>query len=163
MADLDPEFKALLERLAAPSKPASRCADWDAAIERRKPIRFKFLDVWWEVGPIDFRALAAMFRMETYAGLSDEEATAKQVAFIGAHVREPLLWEDKTAKATIAPSTMMGGLKWLLEKDAGMPLEIEDGDDPDPLDAPSASSKSAGGNGRSSPGGSPAKRASKTR
>jgi len=164
----EPKPSVDLEKLAAAlggvvgPAPTSRYADWDAAIERRAPIKFKFLGTTWKVTPIDFRDLAQMFTVEAYIGLDDSQASAKQLAFIGDHVTDPAMWKKKTDAAKIAPGVVMGALTWLLKADAGMPLVIESSDDPDPLDAPPASSRSAGGNGRSSPGGS-RKPASKTR
>jgi hypothetical protein len=152
------DLLATLTALLAPGKN-TRFADWDEAVTRRKPLRFKFLNMHWQIKTVDFQDLAAMFQPATYAGLSEAQATQKQLDFIGEHVSEPEAWKKKTSAAKIAPSTAMGGLTWILRKEAGMPLEIVDGEDP--LDRPLAFSSSASGNGRSSAGGS-RKSASKT-
>lgn len=148
------DLVAALRKLVAPQAQGSRYADWDDAIARRAPLRFKYLGVVWTVVDLDFRALSSMLSSSTFAGLSDDEAIAKQIDFIADHVTDPDGFRSAMAAVEVLhPATLTSGLAWMLRKEAGMPLDIVDGEDP--LAVPPASSPRAGVNGRSRAGGSP--------
>lgn len=159
------DLAEVLEKLGltGSARKVSRTADWDADIERREPTRFRFLGTWWTLKELDFRELARLGAVETYAGLDDVAATQKGLDLIGEMVTDPGAWKKKTAPpAKIAPSLVLGGIQWIMRKESGMALDISDSDDADPLVTPAASSPSAARSGRSSAGVSPRKRGSKT-
>jgi hypothetical protein len=140
----------------------ARYADWDAAIERRSPLTLKFMGEEWHVGGFDFRDFAVV--AEVIDNPKSDKATCDTILeFLAANSQDPDRFRVLAAEyKPVQLSMLLAVVRWVIQEDVGTPWEPGDGADADPLAAPPASSKSAGGNGRSSVGGS-RKSASKTR
>lgn len=139
-----------------------RYGDWDAALNAREPIRFKFLGAVWEVRDLDFRDVAEVSTALINAK-DDEEGANALVAWIGAHcVGDPrafaLAVESHPGKVPL--KMLAAGVNWILVQEAGIPVEIAEG--AAPLELSTVSLPSPKPNGRSSAGASP-RSASKTR
>jgi len=126
-----------------------RYADFDAALNRRGPLRFKLAGEDWTITEVGFQALATVL-----ANVGDDkpelESAQALVEFFAAIVDDVDRWRAHTANLGL--STLMGLLTWVLENEVGMPLSVDD--DAAPLVRSAALSAPSPQNGRSPAGNS---------